>query len=320
MKRKVLKKKYNTLCKMLLGGVAVFGGMIANQHEVQALPVEPTVPDRAHITDVLTNGAIMNITGTGNAFIRWNDFSIKPGETVNFSGMTNMLNYVGLQNPSLIYGTINAPNVKDFYVVNPSGILFGPDSKVVTNNFYVSTRSLTDTDINSYITGGTNPLAASIDITRINDGGLKSSDIMGAYDIADGDVMFLGQVQANSLKVEGNTIQIRNTANIKDKDGTAILSSDAVNLISNNPVEVGYQITEDDFDEENLTNPFVFFNEEYANLSQDKFIDKIAEFYNIYQSKDNYSDDITVEDDWGNGKDSREALEVSSQSNRTCRC
>lgn len=39
MKRKVLKKKYRTLCKMLLGGVAVVGAMFANQHEVQAMPV-----------------------------------------------------------------------------------------------------------------------------------------------------------------------------------------------------------------------------------------------------------------------------------------
>ena len=297
MRRKVLKKKYQNLCKMLLGGAAVFGGMFANQHPAQALPVEPTTIDRANINSVLTSGDIMNITGTGNAFIRWNDFSIRPGETVNFSGMTNMLNYVGLQNPSLIYGTINAPNVKDFYVINPSGILFGPDSKVVTNNLYVSTRSLTENDISAYISGGTNPLETSIDVSRINDGGLKSSDIMGAYDIADGDVMFLGQVQANSLKVEGNTIQIRNTANIKNKDGTAILEGDAVNLISNNPIEVGYEVTTNSASDIALTNPFDFDLNEIDD--KEKFILALAKQYGIYLFQKSDGEVITTTDDVG---------------------
>ena len=272
MRRKILKKKYKNLCKLLLGGAAFFGSMFIGADTASALPVEPAAINRENIQAIVNaGGGVMNITGTGNAFISWKDFSINPDEIVNFSGMTNMLNYVSGVNPSLIYGSINAPTVKDFYIINPSGVLFGPNSQVITNNFYVSTRSLTDSEISKYVSNGTNPLDTAIDVSRINDGGLKSSDIMGAYDIADGDVMFLGKVQANSLKVEGNTIQIRNTSNIKNKDGTAVLEGDAVNLISNNPVEVGYKV-----DTENvtvtLTNPFIFFNGESEEMTEDEFV------------------------------------------------
>ena len=278
MRRKILKKKYKNLCRLLLGSVAFFGSMFIGQNDADALPVEPATINRENIQSIIdAGGGVMNITGTGNAFINWRDFSISPNEIVNFSGMNNMLNYVSGVNPSLIYGTINAPNVKDFYVINPSGVLFGPNSQVTTGNFYVSTRSLTENDIKKYVSNGTNPLDTSIDVSRINDGGLKSSDIIGAYDIADGDVMFLGKVQADSLKIEGNTIQIRNTKNITDADGN-ILTGDKVNLISNNPVEVGYEVDISDVSS-TIDNPFNFDD----SLSADDLLDALFKYYGLYK-------------------------------------
>ncbi|MBQ7476209.1 MAG: filamentous hemagglutinin N-terminal domain-containing protein, partial [Selenomonadaceae bacterium] len=264
MIRKILKKRYKKLCNLLLGSVAFFGSMFISQDAVNAMPVEPGTQHRENITNLEINGNAMNITGTGNAFISWKDFSVRPEEIINFSGMTNMLNYVPFKNPSLIYGTINAQNVTDFYIINPSGVLFGPNSKITTGNLFVSTRSLTTNEINSYLSNGTNPLDTSIDTSRINNGGLKSSDIMGAYDIADGDVMFLGQVQANSLKIEGNTIQIRNTDNVKNKSGTSVLQGEDVTLVSNNSPEVGYEVTtdgvtSDEVDEKYFTDKYKYF-------------------------------------------------------------
>ena len=39
-------------------------------------------------------GNQMNITGSGNVAIDWNSFNVAQGETVNFSGMQAVLNYV----------------------------------------------------------------------------------------------------------------------------------------------------------------------------------------------------------------------------------
>ncbi|MBR5914189.1 MAG: filamentous hemagglutinin N-terminal domain-containing protein, partial [Selenomonadaceae bacterium] len=283
MLRKIRKKQYKALCKLLLGGVAFLSSMFINQNTLKALPVEPSTQHREHIDSITSNAGVMNIKGTGNAFINWRDFSVGKGEIVNFSGMNNMLNYVSFKNPSLIYGQINADAIKNFYIINPSGILFGPDSKVVTKNFYVSTRSLSDSDINTYLNSGSVPSFGMIDTSLINNGGLKSSDIMGTYDVADGDVMFLGQVQANSLKVEGNTIQIRNTKNITDANGN-ILTGDKVTFYSNNPVEVGYKVTTSDASSFELKNPFSFDLDDVEDM--DVFINALAEHYNIYLYKD----------------------------------
>ena len=257
MRRKIQRKKYRELFhkvydqarKQSKGGaitataVAAATALSIIPSTAQALPKEPSTTVRNNISSITSSGNIMNIAGSGNAFIRWQDFSIKLNETVNFTGMTNMLNYVpgSFKNPSLIYGAINAIGVDKFFIINPSGILFGPNSTVNTGNLFVSTRTLTDDMINNYINGGTNPLDTAIDASQIGQG-LQSSEIMGAYDIADGDVMFLGKVQANSLTIEGNHIQIRNTANIMNKAGTAPLSGSSVTLISNNPAEIGYEV------------------------------------------------------------------------------
>ncbi len=93
---------------------------------MEALPVELATINRENIQSIINAGGGV-INGIGNAFINWKDFSINPNEIVNFSGMTNMLNYVSGVNPSLIYGLINAPTVKDFYIINPSGVLFDPN-------------------------------------------------------------------------------------------------------------------------------------------------------------------------------------------------
>lgn len=214
--------------------------------------------------------------------------------------MTNMLNYVSAVNPSYIYGNINAADVKDFYIINPNGILFGANSRVITENLFVSTRSLTEDDIQNYVKYGTNPLDIAVDASRINDGGLKSSDIIGAYDIADGDVMFLGKVQANSLKVEGNVIQIRNTANILNNEGTEKLTN--VTLISNNNPEVGYNVTTEGVDVESaaeekgatssansktLANPFSF-DMSSSDLNNDDKISSLIEQYNLENNESNY--------------------------------
>ncbi|MBQ7631127.1 MAG: filamentous hemagglutinin N-terminal domain-containing protein, partial [Selenomonadaceae bacterium] len=303
MRRKILKKKYKNLCKLLLGGAAFLGSMFTGTDTANALPVEPATINRENIQAIVNaGGGVMNITGTGNAFISWRDFSISPNEIVNFSGMTNMLNYVSGVNPSLIYGTINAPTVKDFYVINPSGVLFGPNSQVITNNLYVSTRSLTDSEISKYVSNGTNPLDTSIDVSRINEGGLKSSDIIGAYDIADGDVMFLGKVQANNIKIEGNTIQIRNTQNFRtltsdgevpdsetsDKiynwDDAPLLTGDKVKFFSNNPVEVGYDVNVENEDiTTTIDNPFPFD----SSMSDDDLVDALLEYYGLYKYDEN---------------------------------
>ncbi|MBQ9486916.1 MAG: filamentous hemagglutinin N-terminal domain-containing protein, partial [Selenomonadaceae bacterium] len=270
MLKKIRKKKFKALCKLLLGGVAFVGSMFMNQDSLNAMPIEDTTSAYASLKNVVYNETLKSVTGSNvtNGFISWKDFSLANGDKLTFSGMTNMLNYVPFKNPSLIYGEIDASAVSgNFYIVNPSGILFGQDSKVIANDFHVSTRYLSEDDIKNYKLG-TNPFDTNATASLINKNGLSSSDIMGAYDIADGDVMFLGKVQANSLKVEGNTIQIRNTKDITT-NGTNKLTD--VTLYSNNSPEVGYEV--------GFENPFDYSTE-------DAFITGVAKYYGIDTTAD----------------------------------
>lgn len=79
----------------------------------------------------------------------------------------------------------------------------------------------------SMLTGQNNASTLPVEPTTINRENINSIS-------TDGDVMFLEPVQENSLKVEGNTIQIRNPQNIADVDGN-VLTGDKVKLFSNNP-------------------------------------------------------------------------------------
>ncbi len=255
MKRRILKKKYKTLCRLVLGSVAFFGSIFINQNILKAMPADVThTSNNVDITKTNDTDWTIGLKSSAagkNGFQAWSNFSLGKNDKITFGSMSNMLNYVAHVQPSVIYGQIDASAVTgNFYIINPSGILFGPNSVVKANNFFVSTRSLTDAQIASYVDGGANYSYSNLFINNdgslldyINDGGLKSSDIMGIYDVADGDVMFLGKVQANKLTVEGNTIQIRNTANIKNSSDSAILQGNAVTLYSKNYPEIGYEVT-----------------------------------------------------------------------------
>ena len=70
MRRKILKKKYKNLCKLVLGGIAFFSSMFINQHNLNAMPVADT-HDKNNVT--FSSG---NVTGSGNGFMAWKDFSV----------------------------------------------------------------------------------------------------------------------------------------------------------------------------------------------------------------------------------------------------
>jgi filamentous hemagglutinin family protein len=82
------------------------------------------------------------------AILNWESFSIGAGGTVNFNqhqGSSSVaLNRVLGNNPSQIFGNLSANG--RVFLVNPSGILFGPGSSVNVGALVASTLSITDDD------------------------------------------------------------------------------------------------------------------------------------------------------------------------------
>lgn len=115
---------------------------------------------------------------TPQAIINWGQFNIGLGETVRFlqpSQQAAILNRVTGVDPSVIQGTLQANG--RVFLLNPNGILFGPNSVVDVGSFTASTLKMADED---FLNGtykltqdGTLPLAALTNqgSIRVADGG-----------------------------------------------------------------------------------------------------------------------------------------------------
>ena len=183
-----------------------------------AAPVMPTLDYKGATADVTiastssNTAATMNITSTKtNNVLKWIDFSVGKGGAVNFTDSHNYLNYVTGHGRSEIDGTLTGAG--NIYLINPNGILFGSNASVDVGNLYLSTRSLTDAQLNEFANNGTNPL------------GTTASS-------AAGDIINLGRLNANNITVEGNNISFKNVEEVTP--------ATAVNVRASGEVHVGF--------------------------------------------------------------------------------
>ena len=94
---------------------------------------------QSHILEVLQS--------TPQAIVNWNSFNVQLGETVRFlqpGAQAVILNRVVGGDPSQILGQITATG--QVFLVNPNGILFGPNSIVNAGSFVASTLDIADQD------------------------------------------------------------------------------------------------------------------------------------------------------------------------------
>ncbi|MDD3954499.1 MAG: filamentous hemagglutinin N-terminal domain-containing protein, partial [Lentisphaeria bacterium] len=103
--------------------------------------------------NVVKGGVTINVNGktmtidqaTAKAIVNWDTFDIGSGYAVNVDQISKnaaMLSRVIGGNPSEILGRLSATG--HFYLINPSGILFGQGAQVDVNKFIASTLNLSD--------------------------------------------------------------------------------------------------------------------------------------------------------------------------------
>lgn len=143
MNRKIIKAGKAAAFRRTLLSMAVagcFGVGVA-----LAQPMGPQVINGS--VNFATQGNILNITNTPNAIINWQGFSIAPNEVTRFiqqSSGSNVLNRVVGQDSSAILGALQS-NGK-VYLINPNGILFGPNARVDVNGLIASTLDIANQD------------------------------------------------------------------------------------------------------------------------------------------------------------------------------
>ena len=176
-----------------------------------AAPVMPTLDvngKSAAVTITSTSSAAsatMDISSTqGNNVLKWIDFSIGKGGTVQFDP-NNYLNYVTGHGRSEIDGilkqTKNSGGQRgSIYIVNPNGVLFGDNARVDVGSLYVSTRDISD-KLSDFDTAVGALFPATYDSAAV------------------GDVINLGKLNADVIQVEGKNISFKNVADVT-KGGT----------------------------------------------------------------------------------------------------
>ena len=188
------------LCGLLLAGVCP---VLLPVRVALAAPVMPTLDYRGASPDVTiattsdNTKAAMDIKSVqANNVLKWIDFSIGQGGTVQFDGQ-NYLNYVTGHGRSEIDGVLKGGG--SIYLINPNGILFGSTARVDVGSLYLSTRKLTDDQLKSY------------------DSARAAIFINGSAAV--GDVINLGKLNADLIQVEGKNITFKNVADVT-KGGT----------------------------------------------------------------------------------------------------
>jgi len=160
-------------------------------------------------------------SNAGNNIITWNNFDIGENATLTFNQASGwVLNNVqaGDAMATGIFGDLFGPDC-GLIVVNPLGVVFGPDSLVQAQNFIASSLSISDADfmngIYSFTGGGVGEVAnygsisaeqvALIGKKVLNAGVIRSP---GGYVLmAAGDRVFLGQ-EGSDVVVEVGSVTV----------------------------------------------------------------------------------------------------------------
>lgn len=181
----------------------------------------------------------MTITQSGsNGIIKWDSFDVGGSATVNFRGDAggyNVLNYVNGANASQIYGTINANNNGNIFIVNPAGVQIGNSAQINVGSLYVSNAKVTDSYLEKFDPD-----------TTVNDF-LKTAQMTNAA------LMSLGNINANKVTFEGNGRIVIDSERIKNSAGSAVNNDFEVHTNDAGHVLIGYDAYNEIVSEDNGT-------------------------------------------------------------------
>ena len=114
---------------------------------VYCLPQDEQVVSGSAQFDRSTANTLNVNTPSDKLIVNYSGFDIAQAETVNFnqpSSSSVALNRVTGGNPSAIFGALRANG--QIFVVNPNGIMFGPNSRVDVAGLVASTLDISNED------------------------------------------------------------------------------------------------------------------------------------------------------------------------------
>lgn len=219
--------KRNLLICLLAGSAVMYTLPL---HAATSVIGNGTLPSGGHFvtggndSNIVTgnNGLQMDITQSkNNAVITWKDFNVGGSATVNFWGPENhnTLNYVNGGNMSQIYGTINANNNGNIFIVNPAGVQIGNSAQINVGSLYVSNKYLNENEFSNFNGSNINNL---IDFSKTANAELMSlGNINAATNVTfDGDRIVL---DTDRIIFENTDTTTEPTLNIRTTDSDNIV-------------------------------------------------------------------------------------------------
>ncbi|QDV63477.1 two-partner secretion domain-containing protein [Crateriforma conspicua] len=218
MSQRRRRQKRAELRNLLLGGVlAVSTATTASAQN----PTGGTVV--AGAATISNAGSTLNVNAsTDRAVINWQSFSIGQGNTANFnlpSASSAVLNRVTTPNtPSAIHGALNSNG--NVFLVNPSGVLVGPNGVINTNGFTASTFDIGNQD---FMNGGPMTFRGSSTADIVNQGTINTGS-GGAHFIAN---QFSNSGTINSL---GGSVTVGSGRSVTYSNGVTHVEADMATL------------------------------------------------------------------------------------------
>lgn len=228
--------KRNLLICLLAGSAVMYTLPLYAATSVIANNTLPTGENSLTHNHTFDRGNLeMTITQSGsNGIIKWDSFDVGGSATVNFRGDAggyNVLNYVNGANASQIYGTINANNNGNIFIVNPAGVQIGNSAQINVGSLYVSNQNLDTVDWSS--------ISANTDVNTF----------LNQYDThTNAELMSLGNINITNVKngnvtFEGNGRIVIDTERIKSNDSVTenfiVRTNDANNVLLGYDAYVG---------------------------------------------------------------------------------
>ena len=194
------------------------------------------IPDWAKPGETNPTGNLeMNIIQSStNGVIKWESFDVGGSATVNFKGPQveggyNTLNYVNAGGSmSQIYGTINANNNGNIFIVNPAGVQIGNSAQINVGSLYVSNKTFSD-DL----------------LKTVNDDTVMNYFMKQGTANADAALMSLGNINANKVTFEGDGRIVIDSERIKNTAGDAVNNNFEIHTNDVNNVIIGYEAYND---------------------------------------------------------------------------
>jgi filamentous hemagglutinin family protein len=208
-------------------------------------PESSVVIDIDPSTQIIEGGA----TRGSNLFHSFLEFNIAPGSALYFnpdSGISDILTRITGPNPSAIEGLLGVNGSANLYLLNPNGILFGPNASLdVTGSFHAIAAPYLP--LGNGIFSATAPQSSSLlsispDVSLFNY--LTSGDITSSAALSTGQALTLAgnNLQLSNQLQAGSdlTLLASDTVTIRDSADTAFLarSGDDLTVQGTNSIDI----------------------------------------------------------------------------------